>query len=160
MPYHDITNALRDPSRISNDAVLPAIQWEWVVLQTNNKKNNVLLCLRPNMVLDQSRDMTSLSTVAFSWCKSDPGLCMSNGSATCSLRGAENFSERQTSLADTGGAGTQAGVLYTHTLTNTHLTDFPLKFAVSSHGGGNDVKWGKSRRRQRRWGGGRLWFIG
>lgn len=49
------------------------------------------------------------------------------------------------SLADAGGdAGAQAGVPHTHkhaeTHTHTHLTDFPLKFTVSSHGGGNDVK--------------------
>lgn len=47
------------------------------------------------------------------------------------------------SLADAGGdAGAQAGVPHTHkhAETHTHLTDFPLKFTVSSHGGGNDVK--------------------
>lgn len=97
------------------------------------------------MVRDQRGEMTSLSSVAFSWCESDPGPCMSNGRATCSLHGAENFSERQMSLADAGGdAGTQAGVPHTHkhaeTHTHTHLTDFPLKFTVCSHGGGNDVK--------------------
>lgn len=48
---------------------------------------------------------------------------MSNGRATCSLHRAENFSERQMSLADADrDMGTSAGVPER----GPHLTDFPV----------------------------------
>lgn len=125
MPYRDITNALRDPGRISSAPTSHSLRSEWCSSQIMKKNKTMFCCLlRPNMVLDRTGDMTFLSTVAFSWCESDPGLRMSNGSATCSLHGAENFSERQTSLADASGrgVGTQADVPHT----NIHTPDrFP-----------------------------------
>lgn len=120
----------------------PSSDGEWCSSQITKK--NPMFCCPCLQTWSLIRAETwLLCSLAFSWCESDPRLCMSNGSATCSLHGAENFSERQTSLADASGGG--AG-----TLTCTHLTDFPLKFTVSSHGGGNDVKWGKSSRRRER----------